>query len=109
MGDAWDRKTMVKTVRAAMSFNGPAVVIARGPCQLLPEMRRRELTPFSIDYNLCTGCNACYRSKCPAIVEGEKGLPTSQAADCGPCPICVEYCPEHAIIQLPAQVEAHTA
>jgi indolepyruvate ferredoxin oxidoreductase alpha subunit len=97
--DAWDRKTLVKTIREAMRFEGPAVVIARGPCQLLPEMRRRNLVPFSIDYNLCTNCGACYRTHCPAIVEGDQGLPTILATDCVACTVCVEYCPEHAILQ----------
>ncbi|MFQ5612798.1 MAG: thiamine pyrophosphate-dependent enzyme [Anaerolineae bacterium] len=98
--DAWDRKTLAKTVRQAMNFEGPAVIIARGPCQLLPQMRSRELVPFSIDYNLCTNCAACYRTHCPAIVEGEKGLPAIIAADCVACTVCVEYCPEDAILQM---------
>lgn len=100
--DAWDRRSLARTVREAMGFEGPAVVIARGPCQLLPEMRRRNIIPFSIDYNLCTNCGACYRTHCPAIVEGEGGLPTILAADCVACTVCVEYCPEGAILQIPA-------
>ena len=99
--DTWDRRALAKAIRAAMSFAGPAVVIARGPCQLLPEMRRRKLTPFSIDYNLCTNCGACYRCHCPAIVTGDKGLPTIIANDCVACTVCVEYCPETAILQIP--------
>lgn len=96
----WERKTLVKTIREAMQFEGPAVVIVRGPCQLLPEMRRRETVPFSIDYNLCTNCGACYRCHCPAIIEGDRGLPTIIASECVACTICVEYCPEGAILQI---------
>ena len=97
--DAWERKTLTKTIREAMRFEGPAVVIVRGPCQLTPQMRQRHITPFAIDYSLCTGCNACYRTHCPAIVEGDKGLPTIVASDCVACTVCVEYCPEKAILQ----------
>ncbi len=97
--DTWDRKGFASTIREAMRFEGPAVVIAQGPCQLTPQMRQRDITPFAIDYNLCTGCDACYRTHCPAIVEGDKGLPTIVASDCVACTICVEYCPEKAILQ----------
>lgn len=95
--DVWDRKTLSQTIRDAQKFPGPAVVIAQGPCQQTPQMKARHLTPFEIDYNLCTDCGACYRTHCPAIVEGDAKLPTIVAQDCVACAVCVDYCPVDAI------------
>jgi indolepyruvate ferredoxin oxidoreductase alpha subunit len=95
--DTWDRKQVLKALRSAVAFKGPAVVIAQGPCQQLPEMKQREYLPFYIDETLCTQCEACYKVWCPAITRNERDYPEIAAADCTACTVCAQVCPEEAI------------
>src|SRR3972149_348978 len=50
--------------RTGLAHEGPAVIIARGPCVRLPEMRLEErgAYPYFVDEALCTQCDACFRS-----------------------------------------------
>jgi len=97
--DPWSRKDVFRAIREAREHDGPAVVIFRGPCQMLPEMRGRPIVPFFIAEELCSDCGACYRIHCPAIVKGASGLPTIMAMDCVACTLCAQVCPTEAIQQ----------
>ena len=99
--DTWDRSGIRRAVLAAMAHAGPSVVICRGPCQLLPEMRAQDRQPLVVDEALCTECNACYRIRCPAITPGPNGLPTIDAVACVTCAVCQELCRYDAILPLP--------
>ncbi|MBI3764141.1 MAG: indolepyruvate ferredoxin oxidoreductase subunit alpha, partial [Chloroflexi bacterium] len=61
--DTWQRKEVGRAIRSALAYAGPAVVIARGPCQRLPEMRMSErgALPYFVDESLCTKCDACFK------------------------------------------------
>ncbi|MFQ6015087.1 MAG: indolepyruvate ferredoxin oxidoreductase subunit alpha [Anaerolineae bacterium] len=95
--DAWQRKELYRTLREARAFDGPAVVIVEGACRMLPDQRGREIIPYVVDEEFCTDCGACYRIYCPAIVVGERGLPTILAEDCVACTLCQQVCPKDAI------------
>ncbi|MCC7020250.1 MAG: hypothetical protein IT332_10870 [Ardenticatenales bacterium] len=98
--DTWDRSAIRRAVLSALAHDGPSVAIIRGPCQLLPEMRARDLEPLVVDESLCTECNACYRIQCPAITSGPHGLPTIDAAACVTCTVCQQLCRYDAILPL---------
>jgi indolepyruvate ferredoxin oxidoreductase alpha subunit len=95
--DTWDRKGVMGALRRALAYPGPAVVIAQGPCQQLPEMKYRELVPFYVDEQLCTQCEACFKVWCPAIVRNDRDFPEIVATECTACTVCAQVCPTEAI------------
>lgn len=95
--DTWQRKDVIRTLREAMAHQGPAVVIAQGPCQQLPEMKRREIVPFTVTEELCTQCDACFKVWCPAIKRTKAGFPHIVADECVACTLCAQVCPTEAI------------
>lgn len=97
--DTWQRKEVARAVRNALAFEGPAVVIAQGPCQRLPEMKMSErgAVPFFIDESLCTKCDACFKVWCPAITRTPLGFPIIDGNDCTACTVCAQVCPVDAI------------
>jgi len=95
--DTWQRKEMTRTIRKALAFQGPAVVIAQGPCMQLPEMKGRDISPFVVLEELCTQCDACFKVWCPAIKRTESGLPMIIGSECTSCTVCAQVCPTDAI------------
>ena len=95
--DAWELLKVKRTIKEAVEFPGPAVVIVRGSCQRLPEMKARELPPYVIDEEACYGCDLCLALRCPAIIRGEGGRPMIVAEECTACGICAQICPVEAI------------
>jgi len=95
--DTWQRKEVIRTMRKALSHKGPAVVIAQGPCQQLPEMKRREIVPFVVEEELCTRCEACFKVWCPAIKRTENDFPFIVPEECTACTVCAQVCPTEAI------------
>ena len=95
--DTWDRKGVMGALRGALAHPGPAVVIARGLCQQLPEMKYREVVPFYVDEGLCTQCEACFKVWCPAILRNERNFPEIVPAQCTACTVCAQVCPTEAI------------
>ncbi len=95
--DTWDRKEVVNVIRRAVSFKGPAVVIARGPCQQIPEIKHSHRIPFFIHEDLCTQCDACFKVWCPAITRAPQNFPVIAANECTSCTVCAQVCPTDAI------------
>ncbi len=95
--DTWQRKEMVNVLRQAIAHEGPSVVIARGPCQQLPERKKRKIIPFAVDEVLCTQCDACFKVWCPAITRTEQNYPMIAANECTACTVCAQVCPKDAI------------
>ena len=98
--DTWQRKEVLRTIRSAVAFQGPSVVIARGPCQQLPDMKYRQIIPYTVDEELCTKCDACFKIWCPAIKQTEQGYPRIEADACTSCSVCAQVCPPEAIYLL---------
>jgi indolepyruvate ferredoxin oxidoreductase alpha subunit len=95
--DTWRRKEIVRALNAALAYEGVAVVIARGPCQQLPEIKHQNRIPFTVDNELCTRCEACFKVWCPAIKKTEDGFPFIVAAECVSCTVCAQVCQPDAI------------
>jgi indolepyruvate ferredoxin oxidoreductase alpha subunit len=96
--DTWQRKKVFQAINKAIAHPGPAVVVARGPCQQLPEMKRREIIPFFVEEALCTKCDACFKVWCPAIIRTEDDFPLIVSNECTSCTVCAQMCPTDAII-----------
>ncbi len=96
--DTWQRKEVRRALSKALAHNGPAVVIAQGPCQQLPKMKRREYVPYFIHEDLCTQCDACFKVFCPAIQRTKENFPVIVANECTACTVCAQVCPTDAIL-----------
>ena len=101
-----------KTLKEAIALTEPSVVIAKAPCVLLPEMRKRQIRPYSNKQENCAGCMACVKLGCPAIswtpfAAGEaerrgykaaqKGLAKIDETMCNDCGQCLAVCKFQAI------------
>jgi len=93
--DPFAQKEFLAALKGAVEFTGPAVVISKYPCVLLPQVQRK--AALSVDESLCIGCKACLTIGCPALgVRQEKsGIDSSQ---CTGCALCAGICPKRAIV-----------
>jgi indolepyruvate ferredoxin oxidoreductase alpha subunit len=112
--DAYDVKTIDRTLKEYLRADGPSVLIARRECALLPDVRRRWL-PLQVQADQCNGCTMCFRVGCPAILksaelDAKSGRPKAliDALLCTGCEVCAQVCPWDAIL-FRDQVEALTA
>jgi indolepyruvate ferredoxin oxidoreductase alpha subunit len=99
---SYDVTTLENTYKELMATNEPAVLIARQPCVLLPEIRR-QWVPIEVIEEKCTGCGICFRIGCPAILKSDKldaksrkPLAVIDKELCTGCEICVQLCPHDA-------------
>jgi indolepyruvate ferredoxin oxidoreductase alpha subunit len=104
--DPYDLAATEQTLRAALAYPGPAVVISRSPCLLLkrhPPAQKARVNP-----DRCTGCGECFRVGCLAVesrtLDG-RSVAAINAHLCVGCTLCVQTCPEGAIAPVP--VEPH--
>jgi indolepyruvate ferredoxin oxidoreductase, alpha subunit len=91
----------------------PSVIIARAPCVLLPEMKKRkDKSLYVIFSEKCTGCRTCLKIGCPAMEwvaltpeeakkmgykEKQKGHSKINAVLCDGCGQCAPLCKFKAI------------
>jgi len=99
--DPWELKDMRRAVKDALAHPGPAVVIARRACVLLPEEKARERTPYWVDEEACIQCDYCMESGCPALVMVDD-YPRIRDWECIGCDICAQLCPVDAIFPVEA-------
>jgi indolepyruvate ferredoxin oxidoreductase alpha subunit len=99
--NAFDVKAVEKSIKEAVTFDGPSVVIMDGPCVFI-ELER--VPPFEVDLEKCNGCSLCFRLGCPAIIRTDKldaktGRPKAEIdmVLCVGCDMCRQICPRHAI------------
>ncbi len=101
--DAYDNEALEKAFSALMRTEEPAVLVARRPCALLPDVRR-QYVPLRVLEEVCNGCGVCFRIGCPAILksdvihaESRKPLALIDADLCTGCEVCAHICPHDAI------------
>ena len=93
--DAFDVPKVEATLRKSMAFQGPSVVIVRGPC---PRNVRMAGTPLVVDTDRCNGCRICLRTGCPALTWRDGKVYIEPTLCIGEtCQLCREACPRDAI------------
>ena len=112
--DPYDLDQVEETLKACVAKEGPAVVIAKRECVLLPEARARYLA-LRVDPDVCVGCGLCLRLGCPAMSRSDI---KAQGRDrftvqidpllCTGCELCAQVCPNDSITTR-AQIEAELA
>ena len=94
-------KESIRTIREAVAFDGPAVVISKSPCALIERARKRRekepLIPYQVDPEVCQGCRVCTdKLGCAATIwEGEHA--SIDQTLCSGCGVCAQICPYKAI------------
>lgn len=106
--DAFAVDDIEKTLKEYLKLDEPSVVIARQPCALLPEGRKRWM-PLAVLADACNGCTLCFRLGCPAILKSSELDEHTQRPKalidpvlCTGCEVCAELCPRDAITFRPA-------
>jgi len=95
--DPWDLEATERAITAGLAHDGPAVVIAQRHCNLLPEEKAREKTPYAVVPEDCIVCEDCFMTGCPALV-WEDDLPYIRDWECVGCSMCAQLCPVDAIV-----------
>jgi indolepyruvate ferredoxin oxidoreductase alpha subunit len=94
-------KEAIRTIREAVAFDGPAVIISRSPCALQETMKKTQsgetIIPYEVDPELCQGCRVCTdKLGCTATIwEGEYA--SIDPTLCTGCGVCAQICPYKAI------------
>jgi len=98
IADPFQIDSMVASIKAAVSYEGPSVVIARGDCAIMSARRqgaKKEI--WHIDEEKCNSCSVCVNLLyCPALIKGEDSYFIDQTI-CAGCGLCAQVCPQHAI------------
>jgi indolepyruvate ferredoxin oxidoreductase alpha subunit len=97
--DPYDMKQMRKTMREAIDFPGPSVVIAKHACRMIREERRKlaNVPVIQFDQEECTLCKVCYDLGCPAIDWDDATGPIIDGLQCVGCEMCAELCQPNAL------------
>jgi len=95
--DPMDNAAMEAAVKEALAFPGPAVVIARRNCVLIPAEKARKRIPYHVAEGECIACSACLECGCPALMEQADGTVQIDAISCAACGLCAQLCPVEAI------------
>ena len=102
--DPYDLDAVEVALRDCLESEGPAVVVARRECVLLPEARKNWM-PLEVNEERCNGCGLCFRVACPAVVRSDQvdartGRSKARIDPllCTGCEICAQVCVRGAIL-----------
>lgn len=98
--DPYDYEGTLKVLKESVSKDKPSVIITDRPCVLIE--RKSIDKPFSVDLELCSGCQLCLKIACPGISlvsHGPKGIMKAviDSTNCPGCGLCAQICPVNAI------------
>jgi len=95
--DPWDLEATERAIQAGLDHPGPAVIIARRHCRLLPVEKAETRVPYRVELDDCIQCEECMASGCPALVWQDDG-PHIREWECAGCSLCAQLCPTEAIV-----------
>ena len=96
--DTYDLEAVYNLIKRESEREAPSVIIARRPCILLPEMKKKKFEKYEIIEDKCTGCQMCVKLGCPAIsFDKEKKKARIESTLCTGCSLCFQICKFGAI------------
>ncbi len=99
VANAYETEEATRAIAEALAYEGPAVVIMEGECQLQQQRRvKKGISKMHVNTEACVGCRSCVKVGCPAIkfdpAAKKSGIDTVMCVECG---LCAQACPESAI------------
>lgn len=94
--DPWDLDATERAIESGLAHPGPAVIIARRHCNLLPAEKAADRIPYQVDPDECILCEECFDTGCPALVWQDE-MPFIRQWECAGCSLCAQICPADAI------------
>ena len=105
---AFQLEKLTEAVKESVRFPGVSLIVAKEPCSLNWDRRRRRAGQPIVAYtvtDLCTGCLKCVRDfNCIALYE-EDGFVHIDPQLCNGCGVCAQVCDEGAIVQRRSAVD----
>jgi indolepyruvate ferredoxin oxidoreductase alpha subunit len=100
--DPYDLESTRKALEEEMNRSEPSVIVTNRPCVLVKREEVFKKAPvLTIDQDRCTGCRACLKIGCPAIIwkpgDGNKGTAYIDQLLCTGCDVCRQLCKFGAI------------
>jgi indolepyruvate ferredoxin oxidoreductase alpha subunit len=106
----YETKPLEKTIKESIAYDGPAVIITKAPCVLLPEFKKSRPKPYTVKTDLCTGCTICLNIDCPSLwwepaevkaagKKRAKGIAYIDPVSCTGCGLCADVCSFEAIVR----------
>jgi len=102
--DPYNLDQVEEALRDCLEAEGPAVVISRRECALLPVARKRWMA-LEVNEERCNGCGLCFQVACPAIVKSDRLDEKTQRPMawidpllCTGCEVCAQVCARKAIL-----------
>jgi len=102
--DPYNLKEVEKALRDCLEAEGPAVIVSRRECVLLPEARKLWMA-LKVNEDRCNGCGLCFEVGCPAVIKSDRlDAKTGRAKAwidsllCTGCEICAQVCARKAIL-----------
>jgi indolepyruvate ferredoxin oxidoreductase alpha subunit len=99
--DAFDLKGVRNALKAALDFDGPSVVLVKGPCFFVGPGASGT---YEVDPEKCVACGTCFQLGCPAIVRSDEVYEVTERHKakidpvlCVGCDMCAQVCPQSAI------------
>jgi indolepyruvate ferredoxin oxidoreductase alpha subunit len=84
--------------KKALQFDGVAVVISKYPCTLIKREVKHKVA-LEVNPEKCDKCLNCLKElTCPAIYVAEDGSVNIDSMYCKDCSVCMQICPEKAIV-----------
>ena len=93
----WDLEAPARAITAGLASAGPAVIIARRHCRLLPVETAEVRVPYRVVLEDCIVCEECMACGCPALAWQDDG-PQIHEWECVGCSLCAQLCPTGAIV-----------
>jgi indolepyruvate ferredoxin oxidoreductase alpha subunit len=100
--DPYDLEESRKALEEEMERPEPSVIVTNRPCVLVKREDVFKKSPvLSIDQDTCTGCRACLKIGCPAIIweqsAGNEGKAYIDTLLCTGCDVCRQLCKFNSI------------
>ena len=86
--DPQDLTVLKATIAEELAADEPSVIITKRPCALLIKANPPAV---SIKAESCTGCKACIKLGCPALVNKDSKVVVNDAL-CTGCELCIQVC-----------------
>jgi len=99
IASSYDRQAALAVLLEALDYEGPAVVILTGECQLQLQRRiKKGMAKTVVASDLCNGCKLCVQLGCPAIKYDTATKKSSiDPVSCTDCTLCIQVCQQNAI------------